>query len=73
MASRGWAVTRALQQRSGTTELRRLQALLSDGNCLGGRDAASAIGRRIKKRMRCVQCNKRPVCDEHRFHFVMIV
>jgi len=59
-------VTRALQQRSGTTELRRMQALLSDASCLRGRDATSAIGRRIKNRMRCVQCNKRSICDEHR-------
>jgi len=40
-----------MQQRSGTTELLRLQAFLSDGNCLRGRDAASAIGRRINKRI----------------------
>jgi len=58
-------VTRALQQRSGTTELRHIQALLSDASCLRGRDATSAIGR-IKNRMRCVQCNKRSICDEHR-------
>jgi len=32
-------ITTALQQRSGTTELRRLQALLSDASCLRGRDA----------------------------------
>jgi len=58
-------VTRALQQRLGTTELRRIQALLSDASCLRGRDATSAIGRRIKNRMRCVQCNKCSICDEH--------
>jgi len=58
-------VTRALQQRSGTTELRRIQALLSDASCLRGRDATSAIGRRIKNRMRCVQCNKRSICEHH--------
>jgi len=59
-------VTRALQQRPGTTELRRIQTLLSDARCLRGRDATSAIGRRIKNRMRCVQCNERSICDEHR-------
>jgi len=42
-----------------------LQALLSDASCLRGRDATSAIERKIKKRMRCVQSNKRSIC-EHR-------
>jgi len=51
-------VIRTLQQRSGTTEPRRLQALLNDATCLRGRDATSAIGRKIKIQMRCVQCNK---------------
>jgi len=58
-------VTRALQQRAGTTELRRIQALLSDASCRR-RDATSTIGRRIKNGMRYVQCNKRSICDEHR-------
>jgi len=51
-------ITRVLQQKSGTTELQRLQALLSDTSCLQGRNSTSAIERRIKNRMRCVQCNK---------------
>jgi len=65
-------VTRALQQRSGTTEFRHIQALLSDASSLRGRDATSTIGRRIKNRS-VYNATNVLLAMNIASHFVMIV